>query len=189
MKNGSYTVALLVALAGGIWLGYWRSPCCAGDVWKYVYGQKTDTAQAVHFKDDESVRFLALNMYFHRGETNSDIGRKAITAVVFNRLKDHAHYWGPKSVKRIITFGYKSGRSDCAFTWNCDGKSDIPANPQRFAQDFALAQKWYVEYQRGTFVDPTSGATWFLYRRSEYPTKWPVLIQTGTFGEYTFYKF
>lgn len=150
---------------------------------------RSETTSVTLREDD--IELLALNIYFHRGETNTDSGRKAITAVVFNRLDDREHYWGPKSIRGIITFRYRKGRKDCDFSWYCNGLDDTPGDPERYAHDRALAKKWLTEYRSGRFKDPTGGATWFIYRNTPLPRSWKQydLKRAGTFGEYRFYKF
>lgn len=147
------------------------------------------TAHARDLAKTDDAYLLALNMYFHRGEANTDMGRKAITAVVFNRLDDRDHYWGPKSIRGIITFRYVPGRKDCDWSWYCDGKDDVPDDVARFNHDLALAKRWLNEYHKKTFQDPTGGATWMIYKKSPYPKSWPPLVLTKTYGEYSFYRY
>jgi hypothetical protein len=130
---------------------------------------------------------LARNMYFHRGETNTDEGRKAVTAVVFNRMGDQKRRW-PRTIYGVVYDGHERGKN-CDFSWTCDGKSDTPGNTARYAHDLVLARKWLSEYERDVFKDPTSGATWFIYKKDTPPHSWPTLMKTGTFGVYTFYRY
>ena len=151
-------------------------------------GDTTEHVPTNTFETD--VEWLALNTYYHRGEANTDEGRKAITAVVFNRLNDRKHHWGVRTIKGIITNGVERGKN-CDFSWFCDGLEDEPDDPVRYARDLALAKKSLAAYRARTFKDPTSGATWLIYKGDPLPASWKKykLKVVGTFGEYRFYKF
>ena len=153
----------------------------------HTHDQVYDPTYDPSFESD--VRWLALNMYYHRGERNTDRGRKAVTAVVLNRLTERNHYFGPRSIRGIITFGYEPGKCTCNFSWYCDGKDDVPDDPRRFDHDRRLAAKWLSQFHAGTFEDPTYGATWFIYKRAPYPQNWPDLEWTSEHGEYAFYRY
>jgi N-acetylmuramoyl-L-alanine amidase len=138
---------------------------------------------------EHDVSLLAKNIYFHQGETNTHLGKKAITAVVFNRMTDPTHNFGNRNVEGVVTFRYDPTRRDCDFSWYCDGKTDTPKDTTRYANDRRLAWRWYLEYQLGLFEDPTVGATWFLAKEATFPTSWPPLTDAEMFGRYRFYRF
>lgn len=136
----------------------------------------------------QAVTLMAQNVYFHRGHINTEAGKKAITAVVFNRMNDCSRPW-PRSIRAVITSGKERGKN-CDFSWQCDGRSDVPEDMERFEKDLVLAKKWLREYLDGTFEDPTEEATWFLYKENSKPRSWPEgLTATATFGQYTFYSY
>ncbi|MFM2374725.1 MAG: hypothetical protein RLZZ234_720, partial [Candidatus Parcubacteria bacterium] len=173
------------------WLKPWVFLCimgCAGMLFYvgYTLHASRVVIPKVAVRENE-VTELALNMYFHRGEKNTDIGRKAITAVVFNRMADKAKRW-PRTVVGVIQDGHERGKN-CDFSWTCDGLDDTPDDAVRYARDRALAEKWLTEYRKGAFVDPTKGATWLLYKEDTPPASWPALQKTGTFGMYSFYRY
>lgn len=138
---------------------------------------------------EEDVTWLAKNIYFHRGGTNNEWGKKGVTAVVFNRMRDRTNYFGKRSIRGIITYTFGPNGCNCAFSWYCDGRSDTPADEVRYAHDRRLAGKWLRQFNSGTFEDPTDGATWFLYKGTEYPHAWPELEWTSRFGQYAFYRY
>ncbi len=137
---------------------------------------------------ENKVTWLALNMYFFRGETNDDRGKKGLTAVVFNRMTDRTQDFGRRTIRGIITHGYVPGECTCAFAWYCDGEDDTPYDLVRYAHDRKLARKWLRQFHEGTFEDPTYGATWFIYKFNEYPSSWHELEYTIELGEYAFYR-
>jgi spore germination cell wall hydrolase CwlJ-like protein len=136
----------------------------------------------------KAVRLLALNIYFHRSDKNTVQGKKAITAVVFNRMHDCKHPW-PRTVISVITAGRERGVR-CDWSWTCDTNPDKPVDSVRFAQDHELARLWFGEYLDGQFDDPTNGATWVLHKDSPYPESWPDhLVDYGVIGQYRFYGY
>lgn len=135
----------------------------------------------------EDVELLTLNIYFHNGSTNTDMSKKAIMAVVLNRLEDRDHYW-PRTIRGVIRGGKERGEN-CDFAWGCDSYSDVPEDVERYQRDRQLIERWLTEYCAGVFKDPTNGATWFINKRRKPPRSWPKLEATKTYGQYTFYRY
>jgi spore germination cell wall hydrolase CwlJ-like protein len=147
----------------------------------------TNTVEVSDELVGRAVTLMALNIYFHRGDQNTETGKRAITAVVLNRMNDCSRKWS-RSIRGVIEAGQERG-ARCDFSWKCDGRPDVPQNLTRFGEDYILAKRWFGEYQSGTFVDPTDGATWFIYKEDKPPRSWPKLVRAGTLGAYTFYKY
>ena len=85
---------------------------------------------AQFFRDVDA---LAINIYHEsRGlkEANGDKGWRTIAGAVFVRLKDPRF---PETVEKII-YSHPPGR-DCAFSWYCDEKSDVPTERNVYGQD------------------------------------------------------
>ena len=154
---------------------------------------KTDAERVITEEDadrvitEEDVELLALNIYFHNGGTNTEMSKKAITAVVFNRVDDRDHHW-PRTIRGVIRGGKERGRN-CDFSFECDTYSDVPKDIKRFRADRALVERWVTEYCAQVFEDPTHGATWFINKRIQPPRSWPMLVRTKTYGQYSFYRY
>ncbi len=136
----------------------------------------------------EAIRLLALNIYFHSGHLNTQDGKKAITAAVFNRMHDCTHNW-PRSVRGVINAGKERG-TRCDWSWRCDGRPDVPEDPNRYAKDYELARRWFNDYLNGQFGDPIKGATWVLRKDSPFPRSWPDdLVDRDVIGQYRFFGY
>ena len=139
----------------------------------------------VHHTD---AQWLALNLY-HEDRTDGILGRRAVAAVVFNRMADRYHYFGEKSVKGIVTSGAKRG-ANCDFSWTCDGKPDFNVKYGAWFLNYVLAYQILIERDLGIFTDPTHGATWYHVKTMEKPASWPDDLEVvGTVGLHTFYRY
>lgn len=101
----------------------------------------------------QEIECLALAIYFEsRGEP--DAGQRAVGHVVMNRMKDDSF---PGSVCEVVREGGQEVLHRCQFSWWCDGKSTVPANPVAWTRSMALARAIFW----GFSDDPTAGALWF----------------------------
>ena len=91
---------------------------------------------------------LAQNMYFEsRGE--SQVGQEFVAWVTLNRVMDLDF---PNDICSVVW-------QDSQFSWTHDGKSDVPTDPDAWAQAQAIAEEVLLAY--AVDRDPTEGATYF----------------------------
>jgi spore germination cell wall hydrolase CwlJ-like protein len=139
----------------------------------------------VYERHGESAKWLALNLY-HENRFDSELGRRAIAAVVFNRMNDSR--W-PDTVMEVVTDGTERGPR-CDFSWYCDGKKDFNTKFFPWLQNYVLAYRVLIERDAGRFTDPTHGATWYHVRTMKKPGSWPdALVRVGDVGNHTFYRY
>lgn len=122
---------------------------------------------------------LALNVY-HEARGDSLTSQVAVAHVVMNRV---AHSRWPDDVCSVVKQGYVKGRSDCQFSWYCDGKSDKPYELEAWAKAILIAR----DVISGDSIDSTKGATHYHAR---YVNPWwsDYLEETGRIGMHVFYK-
>lgn len=122
---------------------------------------------------------LALNVY-HEARGDSDVGQYAVAHVVMNRV---AHEKWPNDVCSVVKQGYRKGRTNCQFSWYCDGKSDKPYEPEPWAKAILIAS----EVLSGEATDTTKGATHY---HAHYVNPWwaSYLTRTKRIGVHVFYN-
>jgi len=114
-------------------------------------------------------------LYFEaRGETLA--GQFAVAEVILNRV-DAPNY--PKTVCGVV---HSSGRGSCAFSWVCDGNSDVMRD-QASADRAGRIARVMLDGAPRTL---TMGAT-FFHARSVRPN-WGRVIQTAAIGSHLFYR-
>ena len=110
------------------------------------------TSTDAHANDDLEIRCLALTIYYEaRGE--SERGMLAVGYVVINRTRSTLF---PDGVCDVVQQGGQQ-RSQCQFSWWCDGRSDQPKDESMLRESMKLAEEIYY----GCKSDPTGGALWF----------------------------
>lgn len=111
----------------------------------------TENIDSTSFSNKEA-HCLALNVYYEARSSNL-ADKAGVADVVLNRVNDRRY---PSTICGVVQDGYKPGRSNCQFSWYCDGKEDIPQDVDRWneAQIIAFNMIDYKEY-RGI----TEGAT------------------------------
>ena len=99
-------------------------------------------------KTERSAECIALNMY-HEARNQGSAGILAVTAVVFNRVKDKRF---PNTVCEVIKQGptreswktkqtpeddavYYPVKNKCQFSWYCDGKGDKPKDIKTYKKN------------------------------------------------------
>lgn len=101
-------------------------------------------------EDYKQIRCMAINSYFEaRNEPREGI--IAVHNVVLNRVEDDRF---PNTPCEVI---YQRNRRGCQFSWFCDGKSDHPANREKYNELFDLAEQVYS----GLHDDLTNGANFY----------------------------
>lgn len=114
-------------------------------------------------------------LYFEaRGESLQ--GQFAVAEVILNRLDSPAY---PKSVCGVVQ---SSGHGACAFSWVCDGYSDVMRDPVAADRAGRIAQLMLAGAPRPL----TLGATYF-HTRSVRPN-WGRVIQTASIGAHVFFR-
>ena len=114
-------------------------------------------------------------LYFEaRGETLP--GQFAVAEVILNRV-DSPDY--PKSVCGVVK---STGRGACAFSWVCDGNSDVMRDPVATDRAGRIAQLML----NGAPRTLTMGATYF-HTRAVRPN-WGRVIKTAEIGAHLFFR-
>ena len=150
-----------------------------------VVAASTSQAEAQRIVGFDPLEFpeehcLALNIYYEARSSNL-ADKAAVADVVLNRMNDTRY---PNTVCGVVQDGYVKGRRDCQFSWYCDGKSDIPADFDRWseAQNIAFAITKWSEF-RGI----SEGAT--HYHADYVQPYWASSLQlVGTIGRHVFYR-
>jgi len=118
--------------------------------------------------DQEQVNCAALNIYYE-ARNQSELGKIAVSQVVFNRAKED--YW-PDSICDVVKQGsYSTGtvsKHRCQFSWYCDGLSDRPREPSTWQNALEVARYSYFAWTYG--YDITEGST--NYHSSKVNPKW-----------------
>ena len=156
-------------------------------------------ATTMNQNKEKSANCLALNMY-HEARNQGTAGQIAVTAVVYNRVKDKRF---PDTICEVIKQGptreswktrktidpndavYYPIKNSCQFSWYCDGKSDIPYNKKKY--DGFLKLAYIIMGAKILFIDITDGA---LFYHADYITpRWAKTKQrTIEIGDHIFYK-
>ena len=123
--------------------------------------------------DTKAIECLALNMY-HEARNQGSAGLLAVTAVVFNRVKDKRF---PNTVCEVIEQGptreswktkqtpdpsdakFYPIKNRCQFSWWCDGKSDNPKDIVAYNDMVGLAE--LLLSGEVDFLDITDGAQFY----------------------------
>ena len=114
-------------------------------------------------------------LYFEaRGETVA--GQFAVAEVILNRV-DSPNY--PKTVCGVVK---STGRGSCAFSWVCDGNSDVMRDPTAIDRAGRIARVMLDGAPR----DLTLGATYF-HTRAVRPNLGRV-VQTVAIGSHLFFR-
>lgn len=123
----------------------------------------TETVLVVENKkvlDEREVMCMTLNLY-HEARGESKVGRRAVMHVVKNRAE--ADGFGGDTVCDVVKAGRVDSRgrrvlNKCAFSWTCDGKSDIPKDLEKFDQLEKEARNFLMNER---IDDITEGATYY----------------------------
>ena len=141
---------------------------------------------------DASATCLAKNMYYE-ARNQGTAGWMAVTAVVFNRVKDERF---PSTICEVIEQGptRKSLKDPtvnipikhlCQFSWFCDGLSDNPKDKKTYQKFLSISDT--ILSNKMPFYDITGGATHY---HADYVT--PAWSKTKTktveIGDHIFYR-
>ncbi len=121
---------------------------------------------------------LALTVYFE-ARNEPVAGQVAVAQVVLNRV-DSPEY--PSTVCDVVTQGGEI-RTDCQFSFYCDGASDTPFNETAWRASLlvasaVLAGSGHVELQGALNYHATYVSPWWA----------PKLRRVATIGYHTFYE-
>ena len=149
-------------------------------------------------KTEKSAECIALNMY-HEARNQGSAGILAVTAVVFNRVKDKRF---PNTVCEVIKQGptreswktkqtpeddavYYPVKNKCQFSWYCDGKGDKPKDIKTYNK--LLDISYAILDKQMPFIDLTDGA---LFYHADYVTPgWAkTKIKTVEIQDHIFYR-
>jgi spore germination cell wall hydrolase CwlJ-like protein len=129
-------------------------------------------------KGDANWRCLSEALYFEaRGETVK--GQFAVAEVILNRV-DSPRY--PNSICGVINQG-TGAKYACQFTYTCDGRAEIIAEPRAFERVGKIASIM----KHGAKRPLTKGATHY-HTRSVSPNWARVFPRTAAIGVHYFYK-
>jgi len=118
---------------------------------------------------------MALAMYWEaRGE--GIVGMQAVGEVVLNRVEDQRF---PASACAVVKQGGE--RPPCQFSWWCDGRSDYPADRERWREALQVADRVYTHRTRKL----TSGALFF--HNTAVRPNWKYQ-RVATIGNHVFYR-
>jgi N-acetylmuramoyl-L-alanine amidase len=133
--------------------------------------------QATQVSESEEFDCLARTLYFEAGNQGRP-GMEAVAAVVLNRVGDPVF---PATICGVVKQGGE--RPPCQFEWWCDGRSDVPSEPQ----PWQLAQEVAEEALADAIEDPTGQALYFHanYITSSFHTG---LERTIEIGAHIFYR-
>lgn len=124
---------------------------------------------------DQQWDCLRKALYFEaRGESIQ--GQFAVAEVILNRV-DSPDY--PKSVCAVVN---ARGSGQCAFSYRCDGISDVMREPAPADRAGRIARVMLDGAARSL----TSGATYFHTRYVR--PNWGVVIQTAAIGDHLFFR-
>ncbi|MBF0256530.1 MAG: cell wall hydrolase [Gammaproteobacteria bacterium] len=90
-------------------------------------------AQAVRAQASSALNCMAQNIYFEAGIEDRQ-GKIAVANVTMNRLKSR-HY--PDSVCSVV---FQRSAKACAFSWTCDGKSNLPPSNELYQESLQIAR-------------------------------------------------
>ena len=127
----------------------------------------------------EAVMCMALNLY-HEARGEKLAGVIAVGNVVMNRVESDKF---PDSVCDVIYQRKNTKLHQCQFSWYCDGKSDTPADKEKFGQMVAMAGM----ILEGGFKDNTDGATYY-HATYVHPHWAKSFTRTRKIGYHIFYK-
>lgn len=126
----------------------------------------------------DEINCLALNIYFEARSEPLD-GKLAVGHVVMNRAEAKGF---PNKICDVVKQGGEDRRHKCQFSWWCDGRSDLPRNPQAWKESQVLARLVYWGYS----ADPTGGALW--YHADYVKPIWRLKLSRGPMiGRHQFY--
>jgi spore germination cell wall hydrolase CwlJ-like protein len=169
---GIVTFVLLVAYI--VFSSSWSLPATAIDIKPFK-----ESADLTRF-NAKQINCLALNIY-HEARGSNLADKIAVADVVMNRTEDRRY---PDTVCGVVGQGVKKGRTDCQFSWKCDGKGDIPEETDSWNQAKDIAYNMYVhEKYRGI----TEGAT--HYHATYVKPYWAKSLQlVGRIGSHIYYR-
>jgi|TARA_R110002074_G_scaffold114847_3_gene245529 spore germination cell wall hydrolase CwlJ-like protein len=146
---------------------------------------KAEPVFSFDFNDHPEEKCLALNIYFEaRGSILAD--KAGVADVVMNRVRDSRY---PDTICKVVKQGYKHPngamkRHKCQFSWYCDGKSDTPADLDRWYEAQTIA--WFMS-KADKFRSITEGAT--HYHADYVEPSWAESLQIiGKIGTHIFYR-
>ena len=123
-----------------------------------------------------SLDCMARNIYFEAG-IESQKGKIAVANVTINRVRSK-HY--PKSVCSVV---YQKSRTNCAFSWTCDRKSNTPPKNRTYKESVQIARLALS----GALKDVTGVSD--HYHATYVKPKWrKSMEQKGKIGQHIFYK-
>jgi N-acetylmuramoyl-L-alanine amidase len=122
---------------------------------------------------------MALNIY-HESRSEEMRGQVAVANVTLNRVASDR--W-PDDVCSVVKQGYVKGKSNCQFSWFCDGKPDTPTDTVAWARSVLVAN----DVMMGYIPDITKGATHY-HAKYVKPYWAKSLTATVSFGSHIFYK-
>lgn len=130
--------------------------------------------------DESEINCLAQNIY-HEARNQEFVGQIAVAFVTLNRVNDWRY---PDTFCGVVKDGYNPPRTDCQFSWYCDGKPDTIHEMR--AWEYAQVVAKQVAYDHDYIIDPTNGST-------HYHTLWvnpwwaSHLSYIGVIGDHIFY--
>ena len=159
--RGALAVSVSLALAN----------CTAPTVTQSARNAPDDMVAPLTRANGTDIACLAEAVYFEARGTGA-VGESAVAHVVVNRAKSPKF---PNSVCGVVAEG-------CQFSYRCDGRPDVLADPRDRARAFAVA-----ETVLAGAPDITRGAL-FFHAASIAPGWFDTRPRVGTFGGNVFYR-
>ena len=121
---------------------------------------------------------LALNIYFE-ARNESLAGQFAGAEVTINRVESKYY---PNDVCKVV---YQKGKKSCAFSWTCDGKSDVPYEKKAFRKSLDIAKRYLEE---GKYIKVVGSDALFYHNTSVKPYWLSDVKKIKVVGNHIFYE-
>ena len=137
-------------------------------------------------QNEDQIQCMATTLYFE-ARSESDLGQKAVAAVVMNRTESKKY---PSSVCGVVTQANKNAdgslkRHKCAFSYYCDGKSDVARDKSQFERSRKIAVEAMLTHSDET--DITEGSV--MYHATYVSPYWKnAYARTAQVDSHIFYK-
>lgn len=135
--------------------------------------------ETVDLKRADDATCIAVAAYWEAFAEGPD-GMTAVAMVVLNRMRDSRF---PATACEVVREGGE--QPGCQFSFWCDGRSDVPDDPERWLDARRATDVAFGHALRGE--DPTGGALYFHSTDIDVPWKVP-REETARIGKHVFYR-
>jgi spore germination cell wall hydrolase CwlJ-like protein len=99
--------------------------------------------------------------------------------VTINRVESKYY---PNDVCKVV---YQKGKKSCAFSWTCDGKSDVPYEKKAFRKSLDIAKRYLEE---GQYIKVVGSDALFYHNTSVKPYWLSDVKKIKVVGNHIFYE-